>query len=173
MLSNRARVLVILVFAVMMVFFAYERVVELAAFSLLMIVLIIIEYFKQGTLVLAAKHYHDKDYAGAEALLKQIKKPEWLLDKRRGIYEYMLGNINLQKQDYEAAVLHYDLASKFPLRSVNDHVATLVHAANICIRLGNYDKAEAYLAEAMTHEEKITARMKAVIEKLKQELKNR
>ncbi|HVS92660.1 MAG TPA: hypothetical protein VHE59_11535 [Mucilaginibacter sp.] len=173
MFSNRARILVIVVFAAMLAFFVYKEVLELALVCLLMIVLVIVEYFKQGTLVLAAKHYHDKDYAGAEALLKQIKKPEWLWDKRRGIYEYMLGNISLYKQDYEQAALHYDLASKFPLRSVNDHVAALVHAANIQIRLGNYGKANAYLKEATTHEEKMTAKMKAVIEKLKLELKNK
>ncbi len=171
MFSNRARIMVIAVFTVMMFFFAYKQVLELTLFSLMMIVLIIIEYFKQGTLVLAAKHYHDKDYNGAEDLLKQIKKPEWLMKKRRGVYEYMLGNINLIKQDYEAAAVHYELASQFPLRSVNDHVAALVHAANINIRLGRYDKAEAYLKQAMTNEEKITAKMKAVIEKLKAELK--
>ncbi|MBS1502717.1 MAG: tetratricopeptide repeat protein [Bacteroidetes bacterium] len=173
MFSNKARILVIVVFAAMLAFFVYKEVLELALVCLMMIILVIVEYFKQGTLVLAAKHYHDKDYAGAEALLKQIKKPEWLWDKRRGIYEYMLGNINLYKQDYEQAALHYDLASKFPLRSVNDHVAALVHAANIQIRLGNYDKANAYLKEATTHEEKMTAKMKAVIEKLKLELKNK
>jgi tetratricopeptide (TPR) repeat protein len=154
-----------------MVFFAYKQVLELTLFSLMIIVLIIIEYFKQGTLVLAAKHYHDKDYDGAEDLLRQIKKPEWLMKKRRGVYEYMLGNISLHKQDYEAAAIHYELASQFPLRSVNDQVAALVHAANINIRLGRYDKAEAYLKQAMTNEEKITAKMKAVIEKLKAELK--
>jgi len=170
MFSNKARILVILVFVAMMVFFAWKQVVELAAFSALMIALIIVEYFKQGTLVLAARHYHDKDYNGAETLLKQIRKPEWLMDKRRGIYEYMLGNISLHKQDYEQAALHYDLASKFPLRSINDHVATLVHAANIQIRLENHDKAREYLKQAMTHEEKMTAKMKAVIEKLKNEL---
>ena len=92
--------MVVVVFAVMTVFFAYKQVTELTLFSLMMIVLIIIEYFKQGTLVLAAKHYHDKDYDGAEDLLNQIKKPEWLLKKRRGVYEYMLGNIKLPKQDY-------------------------------------------------------------------------
>jgi len=163
--------MVIAVFTIMMVFFAYKQVVELTLFSLMIIVLIIIEYFKQGTLVLAAKHYHDKDYDGAEDLLKQIKKPEWLMKKRRGVYEYMLGNINLLKQDYEAAAIHYELAAQFPLRSVNDHVAALVHAANINIRLGRYDKAETYLKQAMTNEEKITAKMKAVIEKLKEELR--
>jgi len=170
MFSNKARILVLIVFVVMTAFFAYKQVLELTAASLLLIVLVIVDYFKQGTLVLAARHYYDKDYDGAEALLKQIKKPEWLMDKRRGVYEYMLGNISLHKQDYEEAAVHYDLAAKFPLRSVNDHVAALVHAANINIRLARYDKAQAYLEQALTHEEKMTAKMKAVIDKLKKEL---
>ena len=116
MFSNKARVLVLIVFIAMLVFFTWKQVIELAAFSLLTIVLVIVEYFKQGTLVLAARHYHDKDYDGAETLLKQIKKPEWLLDKRRGVYEYMLGNINLQKQDYEeAAACSMTSRSKVPI----------------------------------------------------------
>jgi len=173
MFTNKARLCVILVFVAMLVFFLYEHVLELAAACLLLIVLVIVEYFKQGTLVLAAKHYHDKDYEGAENLLKQIKKPDLLMPKRRGIYEYMLGGIKLQRNDYEEAATHYELASQFPLRSINEHVASLVHAANINIRLGKYDKAKAFLDQALTHEEKITAKMKAVIEKLKGELKNK
>lgn len=173
MFSNRARILVLAVFTAMMIFFAYRHVIELALASLLMIALVIFEYFKQGTLVLAARHYHDKDYAGAEALLKQIRKPEWLMDKRRGVYEFMLGAISLHKQDYEAAAKHYELASQFPLRSVNEHVASLVHAANVYIRLGNYEKAQECLGQAQADEDKITAKMKAVIDKLKQEIKNK
>jgi tetratricopeptide (TPR) repeat protein len=171
MFSNKARILVIAVFVALLVFFAYKQVLELALASLLFIVLVIFDYFKQGTLVLAAKHFHDKDYDGAYSLLMQIKKPEWLLEKRRGIYEYMLGAISLHKQDYEAAAQHYELASKYPLRSVNEHVAALVHAANVNIRLGNYDKAKECLKQAQTKVDKITARMKAVIEKLEKELK--
>ncbi len=171
MFSNKARVLVTLVFIALLAFFAYKQVLELALASVLLIVLIIIDYFKQGTLVLAAKHFHDKDYAGAEDLLKQIKNPEWLLAKRRGVYEFMFGAICLYKHEYEAAAEHYEQAAKFPLRSVNEHVAALVHAANVNIRLGNYDKAKSCLQEAQLNEDKITAKMKAVIEKLKQELK--
>lgn len=171
MFSNKARILVIVVFVALVVFFAYKHVLELALACVLFIVLIIVDYFKQGTLVLAAKHFHDKDYDGAYALLKQIKKPEWLMEKRRGIYEYMLGAISLHKQDYEAAAQHYELAAKFPLRSVNEHVAALVHAANVNIRLGNHEKAKECLKQAQANEDKITARMKAVIEKLEKELK--
>jgi len=171
MFSNRARIFVLSIFVIMLVFFSFQRVYQLAAFCLLMIVMVIFEYFKQGTLVLAAKYYHVKDYTKTEKLLSQIKKPEWLNKKRRGFYEYMMGAICLQKNEYDAAGQHYELAAKYPLRTLNDHVAALVHVANISIRLGKYDKAEAYLQLALKDKENITAKMLAVIERLKQELK--
>ena len=155
----------------MLVLFAYQRVYQLAAFCLLMIVMIIVEYFKQGTLVLAAKSFHQKDYVKTEELLKQIKRPEWLSRKRRGFYEYMMGAVSLQKNDFDAAERHYELAAQYPLRTLNDHVAALVHVANISIRQGKYDKAETYLQLALKDKEKITAKMLAVIERLKQEIK--
>jgi tetratricopeptide (TPR) repeat protein len=155
----------------MLVLFAYQRVYQLAAFCAMMIIMIIFEYFKQGTLVLAAKYYHLKDYAKTEELLKQIKKPEWLNKKRRGFYEYMMGGICLRKHEFNEAQRHYELAAQYPLRTLNDHVAALVHVANISIRLGKYDKAEAYLQLALKDKEKITAKMLAVIDRLKQELK--
>jgi len=155
----------------MLVLFAYQRVYQLTAFCALMIVMIIIEYFRQGTLVLAAKHYHHKDFEKTEELLKQIKRPELLSKKRRGFYEYMMGAVCLQKNDFDAAERHYELASQYPLRTLNDHVAALVHVANISIRQGKYDKAETYLQLALKDKEKITAKMLAVIERLKQEIK--
>ncbi|MEO6851685.1 MAG: tetratricopeptide repeat protein, partial [Mucilaginibacter sp.] len=149
MFTNKARVLVTGLFAVMMVFFVFQQVYQLAAFCLLMVVMIIVEYFKQGTLVLAAKYYHLKDYTKTEELLKQIRRPRLLSKKRRGFYEYMMGGICLQRHDFEAAEQHYEIATQYPLRSINDHVAALVHVANISIRLGKYDKAGAYLELAL------------------------
>ena len=171
MFTNKARILVTGIFAAMMIFFYYQRVYQLAAFCLMMVLAIIVEYFRQGTLVLAAKYFHLKDYTTTERLLNQIRWPEWLSRRRRGFYEYMMGGICLQKHEFEAAEQHYEIATKYPLRTVNDHVAALVHVANISIRLGKYDKAEAYLQLALKDKEKITAKMLAVIDKLKQELK--
>ncbi|MDO3625017.1 M48 family metallopeptidase [Mucilaginibacter sp. BT774] len=171
MFSNKARIFVLSVFFIMLVLFTYQRIYQLAAFCFLMIVMIIIEYFRQGTLVLAAKYYHQKDFGKTEELLKQIKKPELLSKKRRGFYEYMMGAVCLQKHEYEAAERHYELASQYPLRTLNDHIAALVHVANISIRQGNYDKAETFLKLALKDKEKITAKMLAVIDRLKQEIK--
>ncbi|WP_158992132.1 tetratricopeptide repeat protein [Mucilaginibacter sp. L196] len=171
MFTNTARIFLIGLFLAMGLFFSYEHVYQLMAVSLMFIVVLIWGYFKEGTVIMAAKSFHKKDYVKSEALLKQITNPGWLAKKRRGFYEFIMGGISLQKQDYDAAEKHYELAAQFPLRSVNDHVAALVHVVNISIRQHNYDKAAAYIELANKHQEKINAKMKDVIEKLEKELK--
>ncbi|MHB8209333.1 hypothetical protein [Mucilaginibacter sp.] len=171
MFTNTARIFLIGLFLAMGLFFSYEQVYQLMAVSLMFIVLLIWGYFKEGTVIMAAKSFHKKDYVRSEALLKQIANPGWLAKKRRGFYEFIMGGISLQKQDYDAAERHYELAAQFPLRSVNDHVAALVHVVNISIRQHNYDKAAAYIELANKHQEKINAKMKDVIAKLENELK--
>jgi hypothetical protein len=171
MFTNTARIFLIGLFLAMGLFFSYEHVYQLMAVSLMFIMVLIWGYFKEGTVIMAAKSFHKKDYIRSEALLKQITNPGWLAKKRRGFYEFIMGGISLQKQDYDAAERHYELAAQFPLRSVNDHVAALVHVVNISIRQHNYDKAAAYIELANKHQEKINAKMKDVIAKLEKELK--
>jgi tetratricopeptide (TPR) repeat protein len=171
MFSNRVRIFIAFVFLLSLGLLWYLHIYELAAVAAMMIILLIWDYFKQGTLVVAAKYFHIKDFDKAEASLKEIIKPEWLSKKRRGFYEYMYGGICIHRQDFEAAERHYEIAALYPLRSVNEHVASLVTVANISIRHGNYDKAKAYLELTEKHADKITAKMKDVISKLHHELK--
>lgn len=138
----------------------------------MMIILLGWDYLRQGTLVVAARYFHHKEYDKAGRVLMEVFKPEWLSKNRRGYYEFLMGGVCLQKQDFEDAEKHYEIAAQYPLRSVNDHVAALVHVANISIRQGNYDKADAYLKLAEKHQEKINAKMKDVINRLHEELKN-
>ena len=170
MFTNKARILVTGLFVVLLAVILYMRVYQLAAIALMFIGLLIWVYFKQGTIVLAAKYFHQKDYTKAEEMLRQVHNPDWLSRKRRGFYEFIYGGVCLQKREYEEAEQHYELAAQFPLRSANDHVAALVHVANISIRNGNYDKARAYLSLADKHKDNITAKMKDVIQKVEQEL---
>jgi outer membrane protein assembly factor BamD (BamD/ComL family) len=65
--------------------------------------------------------------------------------KAPGFYEFIYGGICLQKKEYDEAERHYEIAAQYPLRSANDHVAALVHVANINVRNGNYEKARAYM----------------------------
>ncbi len=170
MFTNRARILVAGAFVIMLAVAVHLRVFEIAGVIVMFIGLLIWGYFKEGTIILAAKAFHHKDYDKAERLLREVSNPNWLSKKRRGFYEFIFGGICLQKQDFDEAGKHYEIAAQYPLRSANDHVAALVHVANISIRHGNYDKAKAYLALADKHDEKITAKMKEVIKRLHQEL---
>jgi len=173
MFTNRARQLVIAVFILVLLFTIYKQAYEITGIALLAIVVLLWGYFKEGTVILAAKDFHDKNYEKTEALLRQIAQPKWLAKKRRGYYEYMMGGIALQKQDFEAAERYYEVAVQYPLRSVNDHVAALVHVANISLRQHNFDKAEAYLSLAKKQENNLTSKMCEVIIKLEKEIKQR
>ncbi|OOQ60283.1 tetratricopeptide repeat protein [Mucilaginibacter pedocola] len=171
MFTTRARILVAGLFVVMLAIVLSMRIYPLAAVCVMFIALLIWGYFKQGTIVLAAKHFHNKDYRGAERLLNEISRPEWLSKRRRGFYEFIYGGVCMQKKDYEEAERHYEIAAQYPLRSANDHVAALMHVANISVRNGNYDKARAYLQLAEKHRDHITAKMKDVMDRVEQELK--
>ena len=171
MFTNKARIFVAGLFVLIAVFAIQMKIYEIAAVAALFIGLLIWGYYKQGTVVLAAKAFHQKNYARAEELLKQVPNPNMLSKNRRGFYEFIYGGVCLQKQDFEQAENHYELAAQYPLRSANDHVAALVHVANINVRNGNYEKARAYLSLTDKHREHITAKMKDVIQKVEQELK--
>ncbi|MEX8548235.1 MAG: tetratricopeptide repeat protein [Mucilaginibacter sp.] len=173
MFTNRARQLVIAVFILVLLFSIYERAFEISGIALLAIGVLLWGYFKEGTVILAAKDFHDKNYEQTENLLRQIDRPNLLAKKRRGYYEYMMGGIALQKQDFEAAEWHYEIAAQYPLRSVNDHVAALVHVANISLRNHRFDKAEAYLGLAKKQGSNLTAKMREVISKLETEIQQR
>jgi hypothetical protein len=170
MFTNRARILVIGAFIIMLAVTINMHVYQIAAVIVMFIGLLIYGYFKEGTIILAAKAFHNKDYAKTEALLNQVANPNWLSKKRRGFYEFIMGGVSMQKLDYDAAEKHYELAAQYPLRTANDHVAALGHVVNINIRQGNYEKAKAYLQLADKYEDKINAKMKDVISRLHQEL---
>ncbi len=171
MFSNRTRLFIGTIFFLSLILLVDKHWYELAAVALMMIVLLGWDYLRQGTLVVAARYFHHKDYDKAEQFLSEILKPEWLSKSRRGYYEFLMAGVCLQKQDFDDAEKHYEIAAQYPLRSVNDHVATLVHVANLNIRLGNLEKAKAYLELTEKHKEKINAKMKDVIKRVHEELK--
>ncbi|MFI5136699.1 MAG: tetratricopeptide repeat protein [Sphingobacteriales bacterium] len=171
MFTNKIRLFIGTIFLLSLTILVNLRLYEFASVALMFIILLAWDYFRSGTLVVAARYFHHKEYDRAERALQEIFKPEWLRKNRRGYYEYLMGGICLQKQEFEDAGKHYEIAAQYPLRSVNDHVAALVHVANISIRQGNYNKAEAYLQLTEKHQEKINAKMKDVISRLHEEIK--
>ncbi|HCN82410.1 MAG TPA: hypothetical protein DIT07_02155, partial [Sphingobacteriaceae bacterium] len=126
-MTRKVRLLVFGIAVILLGWTIYEHVYEVSAIVTLCLVLLIWSYFKQGTVMLAAKAFHQKNYEKAEELLKEIKDPDRLSRKRRGFYEFIYGNIELQRENYEFSEQHFQIASRFPLRNENDKGIILVH----------------------------------------------
>lgn len=168
MISTKVRFAVLALVAVLLVWALYEKSYEGAALAGLGIVLLVRGYFKDGTVVLAAKAFRNKDYQKAETLLKEVPNPDYLRKKRRGYYEFIYGNIELQKQNYAEAETHFQIASRFPLASENDKGIILVHLANINLRKKEYQRVRAYVERAK--ELKISTRIQGIIQKIEKEI---
>lgn len=132
------------------------------------IALLIWGYFREGTVVMAAREFHSKNYDRAEELLKEIEDPDRLGRHRRGFYEFIYGNVELHRHNYEEAEKHFQIASNFPLRNQNDKAIVLVHLANLNLRKKDYERASAYVERAKTY--KITSRVKNIILKIESEI---
>ncbi len=139
MFTNRTRLFIGTIFLLSLTLLVNLRLYEFAALALMFIVLLGWDYIRQGTLVVAARCFHHKEYDKTERLLLEIFKPvKWLRKNRRGYYEFLMcGVCPAETGLSEDAEKHYEIAAQYPLRSVNDHVAALVHVANISIRQGN------------------------------------
>jgi tetratricopeptide (TPR) repeat protein len=118
---------------------------------------------------MAARAFHAKNYDEAEVLLKEIEDPDRLGKHRRGFYEFIYGNLELHRHNYDEAEKHFQIASKFPLRNQNDKAIVLVHLANINLRKKDVERARAYVEMAKTF--KISLRVKNIIEKIETEIK--
>ena len=118
---------------------------------------------------MAAREFHAKNYDEAEVLLKEIEDPDRLGKHRRGFYEFIYGNLELHRHNYDEAEKHFQIASKFPLRNQNDKAIVLVHLANINLRKKDVERARAYVEMAKTY--KISLRVKDIIAKIESEIK--
>jgi tetratricopeptide (TPR) repeat protein len=169
MLTRTARLWVIGIAFILLFWTILSQVYEITAIIIVGIALLIWGYFREGTVVMAARKFHEKNYDEAEKLLKEIADPDRLGRHRRGFYEFIYGNIELRRHHYEEAEKHFQIASKFSLRNQNDKAIVMVHLANLNLRKKDPAKAEVYVQKAKTF--RITARVKNIIQNIEQEIK--
>ncbi len=168
MFTKKARLLIIILGLLVLAWTVYEHVYEITAITALGILLLAWGYFSEGTVVMAAKEFHLKNYDRAEELLQEVPDPERLNKHRRGFYEFIYGNIELHRQNYEEAERHFQLSTRYPLRNANDKALVWVHLANLSLRKKEYERAKVYVEKAKSL--KITSRVKLIIEKIEQEI---
>jgi len=168
MFTKKARFWVIGVAVFLLGWTISQQVYEITAIIGIGIALLVWGYFREGTVVMAAREFHAKNYDGAEELLKEIEDPDKLGRHRRGFYEFIYGNVELHRQNYEQAEKHFQIATNFPLRNQNDKAIVLVHLANLNLRKKEFERASAYVERAKSY--KITSRVKKIIEKIESEI---
>lgn len=169
-MTQRARLIVIVFGVFLLIWTLFQQAYEVSALVLLGILMLVWSYFRQGTVMLAAKAFQQKDFPKAEALLREIKDPDYLSKNRRGFYEFIYGNVELHKNNYEEAERHFQIASRFPLRNENDKGIILIQLANLNLRKKEFEKAKAYVEKAKTL--KISARVQNIIEKIEKEIQS-
>jgi len=167
-MTSKARFFIIAVAVILLGWTLYERTYEVSAFVAFAIAYLVWAHFRQGTVALAAKAYHNQDLDKAGNLLREVKNPDRLARNRRGYYEFIMGNIELKKANFAAAETHFQIASRFPLRNENDKGFVLVQLANLNLRKREFEKAQAYVDVAK--ELKISSRVQDIIKKIENEI---
>jgi hypothetical protein len=167
MFSNTARIAVCGLLFLVALFATYLKAYEVSALSMMFIGLVIWGYFKEGPIILAAKQYKLKNYDEAKALLFSIKKPEYLNKRRKPYYEFLLGNIAINQQDYSTAEFHLGKAAVLGLRA-NDLGVALMHLANISLR--NKDKEKGLIWIKQADHLPLSAKNKSILNNIEKEL---
>lgn len=143
---------------------------QMAAIAGLMGAFVIWSHFKSSSVLMASKAFKQGDHQRASKLLQEVPHPDRLARNRRGYYEFMLGNIALKNEDYQAAEYHFQISSRFPLGGRSDKSFVLIHLANLALRKQDKPRALAYAEKAQ--ELAGTERAKQIINKLLKEAKS-
>ncbi|MFA6277915.1 MAG: hypothetical protein WC622_14265 [Pedobacter sp.] len=145
----------------------YFNQYQLAAIAGFLFAFILWSHFKHSSVLLASKHFKDADYERTEKILAEVKNPDRLAKNRRGYYEFMKANIALQREDFETAEFHFQIASRFPLGGQNDKAFVMIHLANLALRKKDGERAKAYIEKAK--ELATTSRAKEIIKIIEKE----
>ncbi|WP_129716400.1 hypothetical protein [Pedobacter sp. SYP-B3415] len=169
MFNARARYTLMAVFGLSAVVCLFYQQYQLATLGAFFVGFVLWSHFKQGSVLQASKYFKNGDHARAAALLAETKNPDRLARNRRGYYEFMLGNIALKQENFDAAELHFQIASRFPVGGKNDKAFVLIHLANLALRRKDKERVTAYIKRA--RELAVTERAKSIIEQIDKQAK--
>ena len=145
----------------------YYNQYQLASIAGFLFAFILWSHFKHSSVLLASKHFKNADYERAEKILDEVDNPDRLAKNRRGYYEFMRANIALQREDFDKAEYHFQIASRFPLGGKNDKAFVMIHLANLALRKKDAERAKAYVERAK--ELATTSRAKEIIKIIEKE----
>jgi len=140
---------------------------QMAAIAGVMGLFVVWSHYKSSSILMASRYFKDGDYQRASDLLAEVPNPDRLAKNRRGYYEFMVANIALKEEDYEAAEYHFQVASRFPMGSKTDKSFVMVHLANLALRKKDQVRTLTYVERA--RELATTERAREIINKIEKE----
>ena len=148
MYNAKSRYALMAVFAISALVSLYFLQYQLASIAGFLFAFVLYTHYKHSSVLLASKYFKDADYEKTEKILEEIGNPDRLAKNRRGYYEFMRANIALQREDFEKAEFHFQIASRFPLGGKNDKAFVLIHLANLALRKKDVERAKTYIEKA-------------------------
>ena len=170
MYNTLSRYVLIAIFAISAFVSLYYNQYQLAAIAGFLFAFVLWSHFKHSSVLLASKHFKNANYDKAELVLNEVINPDRLAKNRRGYYEFMKANIALQKEDFEKAEYHFQIASRFPLGGQNDKAFVMIHLANLALRKKDAERVNAYVERAK--ELATSSRAKEIIKIIEKEASN-
>lgn len=167
MYNTWSRYALMAIFATSALVSLYYNQYQLAAIAGFLFAFVLWSHFKHSSVLLASKHFKNANYDKAEQVLNEVSNPDRLAKNRRGYYEFMKANIALQREDFETAEFHFQIASRFPLGGKNDKAFVMIHLANLALRKKDGERAKAYIEKAK--ELATTSRAKEIIKIIEKE----
>lgn len=170
MYNTLSRYVLMAIFAISAFVSLYYNQYQLAAIAGFLFAFVLWSHFKHSSVLLASKHFKNANYDKAEQVLNEVINPDRLAKNRRGYYEFMKANIALQKEDFEKAEYHFQIASRFPLGGQNDKAFVMIHLANLALRKKDAERVNAYVERAK--ELATSSRAKEIIKIIEKEASN-
>ena len=170
MYNAKSRYALMAVFVISALVSLYFTQYQLASIAGFLFAFVLYTHYKHSSVLLASKYFKNADYDRTEKILAEIENPDRLAKNRRGYYEFMRANIALQRDDFETAEFHFQIASRFPLGGKNDKAFVLIHLANLALRKKDGERAKAYIEKAK--ELATTTRAQEIIKIIEKEANN-
>lgn len=113
-------------------------------------VIILATHFLFGNVMLAFGRLKKGDVDGAENLILQTKRPDFLLKTHRAYYYFTLGMIALQKKQTGFGRQHLEQALALGLRTPTDNALAAINIADVCFVKKDYKKSDEFRLKAQS-----------------------
>ncbi|MEM1322079.1 MAG: hypothetical protein AAGG75_17595 [Bacteroidota bacterium] len=151
MLYSRIRLVLIVLFFALGLILHIQLGLESAFYLYIAGILLLITHFLFGNIPAAFSHLKRGKLDQAEALIKQVRRPNWLIKRHRAYYHFVKGMIALQREKLPESEVDLSKALEIGLKSETDNALTALNLAHICYVKNRHEESREYLKTAKTH----------------------